>query len=312
MEWSSRASARTEQLSERAARVGLTLDLNTFGALGPERLHDDLNTRREQIRQEIFRAISGQVVPAAAQHTGMPVENPDSWRVSGQHETHSSWRAPQLRHGRIATDHRMDIHFDFEADRAMNAATMLHLGREQVGMAVADNFVHSLDQHFFSKQESSGRWQADTDGNGAGEVAYEATEAPTAAEEMPQASQESPAEAANEPSFDRLPPKGEAGQLGGMPREAANEQPDDGLDEQRAIIRDDEEDVFNLEARLPEYRWNRGQAEREQRWLDVVRWQNAIREAEQELEKCKEYLEEDRALLVFLISLDERFKRTVT
>ena len=307
MEWNSRASARTEQLSERAARVDLTLDLNTFGALDAERLHDDLNARREQIRQKIFRAIADHVVPAVAQNTGQPLEHPERWEVSSKHQTHSSWRTPQVRHGRLATDHRMDLHFDFEADQAMNAATMLQLGREQVGMAVADSFVHSLDQDFFGKEESSGRWQTETGPDGAGGLVYEATEAPTAASDMPQKSPHGwPQEAANEANFNTAVPGGELGSLEDMPREAVNDDAYDSVELYQRCVRENQKRITILEMDLWMYQDNRERALDAWQFREAYQWQNVITRIEAELAEQQESLVKNQTLLDEELARDER------
>jgi hypothetical protein len=307
MEWSSHASARTEQLSERTARVDFTLDLNTFGALDAGRLHDDLNARREQIRGKIFHAISDHVVPAVGQITGQPLENPESWKVSSKHQAHSSWLAPQVRHGRLATDHRMDLHFDFEADRAMNAATMLRLGREQVGMAVADSFVHSLDQHFFGKEESSGRWQTGSGPGGAGEPVYEPTETPAAAQDAPQQAPHGwPQEAANEANFNRAVPGGEQGTFEDVPWEADNDDVLDFVAHYERSVRQAEAEIAKYEQWLRICQANRAQALNAWQFRDTCYWWSTIANTEAALAEWRKILMRDRACLARELAREER------
>lgn len=154
MEYRSNWAAKTEQVRDNAANVNIKLDLSTVGALDTNRIAENLTQNREGVRREVMGIVSGAIVPDIARSQGATADTGEPWALSSNHHIDWSMQANDGVTGPLQTNHQMDINFAFEGDRPMSAATMLQRGKEQIGSAVADSYVHSLENRYHGQLKS--------------------------------------------------------------------------------------------------------------------------------------------------------------
>ena len=161
MESISNWAARTEQVRDNAANVNIKLDLTTVGALDQNRIAENLTENREQVRREVMGIVSEAIVPDIARSQGATADSGEPWQLSSSYDINSQMQADDIGSGPLRTNHQMDINFAFEGDRPMSAASMLQRGKEQIASAVADNYIHSLENRYHGKLTSvvDSQWQ---------------------------------------------------------------------------------------------------------------------------------------------------------
>jgi hypothetical protein len=142
------------QTRDNAADVNIKLNLSTFGALENDRIAENLTGKREDVRREVMGIVSEAIVPDIARSQGATPDNGEPWRLSSNHTIDSAWQIDDTGGGPLQTNHQMDINFAFEGDRPMSTGAMLQRGKEQIASAVADSYVHSLEQRYHGKLTS--------------------------------------------------------------------------------------------------------------------------------------------------------------
>ncbi len=135
------------------AEASISLNLHTFDTLNIRRIAEDLDARRSDIREQIFRNIAEQVIPDMVSGSGKQVNAPEQWSISSTGTTNWSMPTPKISNNTVSTDHHLDMNFSFQADGDIDPITTLYLVRDQIAAAAADNVVFSLKNYFLGKTE---------------------------------------------------------------------------------------------------------------------------------------------------------------